>query len=446
MEQNKGKKKTRNKLLNKFLKVFILAFTALVLVVAIGTGVYILLGLNDDEKSSKNGKSGNDPNQELTDNEQGSGTKELKKITTFAIFGTDEEGYRTDVVMLLFFNKDSKKINVISIPRDTMVTIPEAMYQSILEKRSGVHQTIKVNEIPAYVEKDKRNEASVKIIENMLGYDIDYYINVNLEGFKSIVDLVGPVEVDIPFDMVYSDPLQDLYINLKAGLQPINGAQAEELIRYRKGYADGDLGRIDMQHEFMKAFLDKLLTVNNKMNIVNIAAATLLNVDTNFNDAVDYVGFIDDISADQIVIDVLPGQSELLERSYFVYDYEATKVLLNSIVTDSSDGSLSGNNLEPVDPESLIDIKTLSISVQNGTNISGLAGKTTTILKDKGYTVLTPSDYTSADVVTTKLLVPSQKVGEELAAFFEKPIIEVDKAMLDQETQIVIIVGESDGI
>lgn len=445
MDDKRGKKNKSNSLVNKFLKVFILAFTAMVLIVAIGTGIYILAQNKDKTNGTGDTSIGNDKGGSASGDPKDSETKELKKITTFAIFGTDKEGYRTDVVMLLFFNKDTKKINIISIPRDTMVTIPDDMYQSILENRSGVAQTIKINEIPAYVEKDERNDASVELLENMLGYDIDYYMSVNLKGFKSIVDLIGPIEVDIPFDMVYSDEAQDFHINLEAGVQSINGAQAEELIRYRKGYANGDLGRIDMQHEFMKAFLNKLLTVENKMNIVNIAAAVLVNLTSNFDDAIDYVGYIDDISTENITIDVLPGESEMLERSYFVYDYEATKQLLNSIVTDSTDGSLTDNDLEPVDPETLIDTKTLSISVQNGAGIAGIAGKTKGMLEEKGYTVSEATNYTQSDVKTTQLMVPSQAVGDELAALFNEPIVQIDGTLLDQDNQIIIILGESDG-
>lgn len=444
VDQNKGNKKKRNKLLNKYLKVFILAFTAMVFIVGIGTGIYILVANSDDSKDKGFFGRDKDPaNKEDKDNK--SGTKELKKITTFAIFGTDKEGFRTDVVMLLFFNKDTKKINIISVPRDTMITIPDDMYQSILENRSNVSQTIKINEIPAYVEKDERNESSVKILESMLGYDIDYYMNLNLEGFKSIVDLVGPIEVDIPFDMVYSDPAQDLYINLKAGTQLIDGAQAEQLIRYRKGYSNGDLGRIDMQHEFMKAFLNKLLTVENKMNIINIAAAVMVNLDTDFNDAIDYVSYIDDISSEGITIDVLPGEAQTLDRSYYIYDYDATKLLLNSIVTASSDGSLGENNLEPVDPETLIDPKTLAISVQNGAGIAGFATSIKAQLEGEGFTVAEATNYTQSDVKTTQIIAPSHAVGDAIAVFFKDPIIQVDETMMDKDIQTVIILGESDG-
>ncbi len=442
MNPNNNNKK-KQKLLNKFLKVFILAFTAMVLVVAIGTGIYILVAGTDDDNGAKKSIFGKD--KEITLSKEEEAKKKLKKITTFAIFGTDQDGYRTDVVMLLFFNKDTKKINLISIPRDTMVTIPDDLYATISETRN-VDQTIKVNEIPAYVEEEKRNETSVQILENMLDYDIDYYMSLNLEDFRYFVDLIGPVEVDIPFDMVYTDELQDLYINLKAGVQDIDGLEAEQLIRYRKGYANGDLGRIEMQHEFMKAFVKKLLTIENKMNIINLATLVMVKLDSNFNDAINYVSYIDELSPENIIIHTLPGEAQRLERSYYVYDYEATKQLLNEIVTETaaSDGSLNENNLDPVDPETLIDAKTLAISVQNGAGVSGFAGRTKDMLVAEGYNVFEATTYSQSDVKTTQLIVPSQAVGKELALLFNSPIIEVDETLLDKDVQIIIVLGESD--
>lgn len=459
MSRQTKKAKPHNKMLDKFIKVFLLAFSVLIIVTGIGVGIYILLGMSSGKDASNdNGDSTSNGNNTTTQDSQTSPEDKLKKITTFAIFGLDKEGYRTDVVMLLFFNKETKKINIISVPRDTMISIPDDMYQSISARRSDVPKTIKVNEIPAYVDSDERNESSAKILEGMFGCDIDYYMTLNLEEFKNIVDVVGPIEVNIPFDMVYSDPTQNLYINLKKGVQELHGAQAEELIRYRKGYGNGDLGRIDMQHEFMKAFLEKLLTVQNKMNIVNIAASVMLNLDTNFKNAIDYVDYIDDISADNVQIDMLPGEAESLDRSYYIYDYDATKQLLNSIfndTTDSADTDATGTDttdtIEPVNPETVIDIKTLTISVQNGTTFSGFASGEKAILENDGYKVSEATDYSEdirtgkePTIKTTKLMVPTQAVGDELKTYFNNPVIEVDKSLLDQENQVIIILGEND--
>lgn len=422
------KKKKKNRMLSKFLKVFIMTFMALLIVIGIGTGVYLLISNNFG--FAKSGDKAKDKNNEKVE--------ELNKITTFAVFGLDEAKFRTDVIMLVFFNKDTHKTNIVSIPRDTMVSIPDDIYAEILERRSGVKQTIKINEVPAYVEAEDRNEASVRTLEKTLGINIDYYMSMDLEGFKEIVDIVGPIPVEIPFDMNYSDPFQDLYINLPAGLQELDGDQAEQLVRFRKGYANGDLGRIDMQHEFMKSFMNKLLTMNNKMNILNIAKAALVYLETDFTAAIDYIGYVDDIKAENMTIETLPGESKTIDRSYYILDPEATRVMLDNIMNAIGEAT-------PLTSEEMIDIKTLNISVQNGTYISGFAGRVKNELVELGYQITEVIDHKEKPITTTKILIPNENMKEELAEYFNNPEFIVDSSLMEETNQIIIILGESDG-
>ncbi len=433
------RKNNKHKMLNKFLKVFLIAFTTLMLVVGLGTGIYYLVAKDGKHQSSaETDPTAVDPASGQTEE------VELKRITTFAVFGTDVEGYRTDVVMLVFFNKETKKFDIISVPRDTLVTIPDDMYATINETRSGVSQTIKINEVPAYVDKDKRHESSVAVLENTLGIDIDYYISMNLDGFINIVDLVGPIEVDVPMDMYYEDRIQDLYINLKAGVQELNGEQAEQLMRFRKGYGNGDLGRIETQHAFMQAFMKELLTVENKVNILNIASQAMTYIETDFNTAIDYVNYIDDIATENLSIITLPGESKTIDRSYYIFNPEDTATLLKNI-TDGTGAVVQETNIEPINPADLVDIKTLGISVQNGTDIGGFAGKFKETLMAEGFNVLEAVNYEEKPVEMTRLLVPSEKIGETLAEYFNEPLLEVDETLLDQEIQIKVILGENDG-
>lgn len=422
------KKKKKNRMLSKFLKVFIMTFMALLLVIGIGTGVYLLISNNFG--FAKSGDKAKDKNNEKVE--------ELNKITTFAVFGLDEAKFRTDVIMLVFFNKDTHKTNIVSIPRDTMVSIPDDIYAEILERRSGVKQTIKINEVPAYVEAEDRNEASVRTLEKTLGINIDYYMSMDLEGFKEIVDIVGPIPVEIPFAMKYNDPAQDLYIDLPAGLQELNGDQAEQLVRYRKGYANGDLGRIDMQHEFMKSFMDKLLNVNNKMNILNIAKAALVYLETDFTAAIEYIGYVDDIKAENMTIETLPGESKTIDRSYYILDPEATRVMLDNIMNAIGEAT-------PLTSEEMIDIKTLNISVQNGTYISGFAGRVKNELVEQGYQITEVIDHKEKPITTTKILIPNENMKGELAEYFNNPEFIVDSSLMEEANQIIIILGESDG-
>jgi LCP family protein required for cell wall assembly len=440
----------KNKLLTKFLRVFMMVFAIMILMIGIFTTGYLLLNKAPKTEAGNDLTDGSDQSGLIT--EDGiSGAANEEGITTIAIYGVDRDGYRTDVTMLAFFNRESMAIDIISIPRDTWIKLPEDIYATLKDRREDTKEYLKINEIPAFAEPSLRYETSVAVIEETFGIDIDYYIALDLDGFVKIVDLVGPIIMDIPNDMKYTDPVQDLYIDISAGDdQEIWGTQAEGIIRYRSGYANGDIGRIDMQHQFMVAFLDKLLNLENRLNIVNIATTALIYIDTDFYDAIDYVNYIDDIDPSLITIQTLPGEVSSSNTAHYLYDYDETKLLLNQIINYDADIEVVGDTtgideVDVIEPEILIDAKTLNIVVLNGTRVSGLAGRTTSALTEAGYLMGPAADFSDKPVEKTILQVPSQYVGKELATYFNDPIIEVDAELLDADVQVTIILGGTDG-
>lgn len=439
-----------NRLVSKFLRVFMMVFAILVILIGIFTGGYMLLNNgpepenNPDRQTSD--ETSDDPSEVGVDN----GTEPEEQITTFAVFGVDKDGFRTDVTMLVFLNRETLDIDIISIPRDTWIRLPEDVYATLLDRRSDTPEFMKINGVPAYAEPNLRNETSVDVLEQTFGIDIDYYISLDLEGFIAIVDLVGPVIMDIPEDMVYNDPIQDLYIDISAGEnQEINGALAEGIIRYRSGYTNGDLGRIDMQHEFMVAFMEQLLNLDNRLNIVNIATAAALYVKTDFYDAIDYVNYIDDIDMQKIEFYRLPGTVSDADTSHYIYDYDATKLLLNQIINYEEDieaveDTTEIDQEEVIEPEVVIDVKSLTIVVLNGTYEQGLAGRTSTALAEAGYTMGEADNYSDKPVERTIIQVPDAVVGEELKVYFNNPEIQVNAELMNADVQVTIILGETD--
>lgn len=449
-------KKYKKQLLNKFIQVFLTTFALLMIVIGIITIASVLISQKTlANKTDTSNFSDTDYNPDvIVDGEVVSNFFGDKKMTTVAVFGVDEDGFRTDVTMLVFFNHETAKIDILSIPRDTQVKIPDEIYETIKARRSDVSQIVKINEVPAYVE--DRNETSVAVLEKSLGVDIDYYVKIDLSLFRFIVDEIGDVEVEIPFDMDYEDAAQGLYIHLEEGVQLINGVKAEWLIRYRSGYATGDIGRIEMQHNFMKAFIKQLLNTKNRLNMVNIMRNVLTKADTNFENAVDYLGlYLDKIDIDNFEMHMLPGEVDNSSRSYFIYDYDATKELLNSIInTPVVEAEIEGEvepeaEVEPevvidVVPEVIVDVKNLTISVQNGTRSAGLAGSVLENLKDKGYNTIEAINYEDKPVETTKLLVPAIEVFDELQVYFTDPEMVLAPSMMDDDIQIIIVLGTKD--
>ena len=89
---------------------------------------------------------------------------------------------------------------------------------------------------------------------------MDYTVCVDLQGFVALVDAIDGVPFDVPIDMNYEDPYQDLYIHIPKGYQTLSGTNALKVVRFREGYASQDIGRMETQQKFLKAVAKKMLT------------------------------------------------------------------------------------------------------------------------------------------------------------------------------------------
>ena len=107
-----------------------------------------------------------------------------------------------------------------------------------------------------------------EVVSDQLGIPVDYTVSVDLTGFEALVDAIGGVNFDVPINMDYDDPIQNLSIHFKKGVQYLNGADAMRVVRFRHnndgtGYGSEDLGRMQTQQKFLKAVAKKMLTASN---------------------------------------------------------------------------------------------------------------------------------------------------------------------------------------
>ena len=167
---------------------------------------------------------------------------------TFLVTGTDYEGYHTDTIMVISLDTAAKKVNIVSVPRDSQVDVSR--------------ENKKINAAYAY----GGTKGLRKELESILGFAPQYYIRVDLEAFSKLVDAVGGVEYDVPQDMDMEDPSQDLYIHLVKGQQILDGDKALQLVRFR-GYLNADIGRMQTQQNFLKALAKKVLTPSSILKI-----------------------------------------------------------------------------------------------------------------------------------------------------------------------------------
>ena len=178
-------------------------------------------------------------------------------VYNILICGTDDDGYRTDTIIVAHLDEETHDVALMSVPRDTVV----------LTGNGGI---MKINSVYAGGGADGMARLS-KRLGAMLGFELDGYVLVNLEAFRETVDLVGGVEFDVPQDMYYQDPTQNLHIDLKAGKQLLDGEKAMELVRFRKGYASQDIQRTKVQQEFLRALAKKVLSVSSLTKIKEFA-------------------------------------------------------------------------------------------------------------------------------------------------------------------------------
>lgn len=182
--------------------------------------------------------------------ETGESAERKTGCCTVLLAGTDKGGTRTDTMLLLSIDAASRKAALISLPRDTYV--------------SGGYGVPKLNSALGAGGGGKEGmEELLRQVTELIGYKPDGYALVDLDGFVEMIDLLGGVDFEVPQRMYYNDPTQDLHIDLQEGMQHLDGEQAMGLVRFRSGYAQADLRRVEVQRDFLKAVADQHLKLEN---------------------------------------------------------------------------------------------------------------------------------------------------------------------------------------
>ena len=205
------------------------------------------------------------------------GERKSEDYYTVLILGRDTGGGgNTDTMLLASYDVTNQKATVMSIPRDTMVNIP--------------YDIKRINAVYNYGGGgDKGIQYLYKEISQLVGFEPDYQVVIEWEAVGQIVDAMGGVWFDVPRNMNYDDPYQDLSIHISKGYQLLDGEGAMGVLRYRHdndlryGYPDGDLGRIKTQQAFLQAMVEQLLKVKNVTKINDFIKVFQDNVETDLS-------------------------------------------------------------------------------------------------------------------------------------------------------------------
>lgn len=170
-------------------------------------------------------------------------------VYTCMLMGSDDGNGKADTIMIGVFDTQAKAASLISVPRDTLVSVND--------------KDRKINAVYGLGGEELLRDT----LEETLGIPIDFYVSVDLKAFAAIVDEIGGVWFNVPIDMDYEDPYQNLAIHVQKGYQRLNGEQALGVMRFREGYASQDLGRVQTQRAFLTAMVKQTITASNATKV-----------------------------------------------------------------------------------------------------------------------------------------------------------------------------------
>ena len=313
--------------------------------------------------------------------------KNLKEIRVLILgVSTDLDSELTDTIMVASYNPNTQKANLLSIPRDTYTG----------KNKSKATASQKIN---ALYNINKNPEKTLEAVNELTGLDIQYYVVVKTEALIEVVDAIGGVEFDVPIDMKYDDPTQDLHIDLKAGLQKLDGNKAEQLLRWRHSntkngvmttypseYGNDDFGRMRTQRDFIVATMKQTLKPGNIFKIGQLLEIANKNVETNIelSLAKDYVPYAVEFNTDEIKTAVLPGTTPDVKEtngvSIFVVNKTEAKELINSMFYEEENNDSENNTINSIEGNS-----TSNSSTNSTTNST--SNKTSTNTKSSQITI-----------------------------------------------------------
>lgn len=176
-------------------------------------------------------------------------------VYTVLLAGLDMYTGHTDTIVVGRIDTNVHKMDFVSIPRDTLLNMDGDMR--------------KINAVYYSAEQLGKSgiDALKQSVKDVVGFEVDCYAVIDLEAFIKVVDAVGGIDMYLDEPIYYDDVWQEMYIYKPAGEVHLTGAEAMALVRYRSGYASADIGRIDMQHKFIKACFDQFISLGNIPNV-----------------------------------------------------------------------------------------------------------------------------------------------------------------------------------
>ena len=233
------------------------------------------------------------------------------------------EDVRTDTIILASYNIKSKKLDMISIPRDTYY------YKEGFRSGYTYVANYKINAVYS----GDGIEGLIRAVEDIVNIPIHHYVTVTMTGAAKTVDAMGGVEFDVPFDMVYDDIYDSppLHINLKAGPQVLDGENAVDFLRFRKNndgtISYGDIQRIEQQQKFLAAAAKQAFGIRFPLVVKEVFDA--METDVKLSEALTYATSTLGMKTEDVSFYTLPGDAEYMQgvSFYMMNGMEIQKII-----------------------------------------------------------------------------------------------------------------------
>lgn len=322
---NRKRKKKKSKKKRPIFRIFLIIFILL--------GIFIAKRIYDADGNILAAILGHDKNT-------------LKNLDKLQVLILGESTGMSDTIIVASYDPKTQEAALMSIPRDTFTG----------DTKSSAKYYHKINALYNYGETP---EKTVEAVNKITGLNIKYYVIVDTEALIKLVDKIDGLQYDVPIDMNYDDPTQNLHIHLSKGYQTLTGAQVEGLVRFRHNnngstypyeYGIEDHGRSKTQRNVIIAIAKQSLQLKNITEISNIIDIFKEYVDTNMdlNSIKDYLPYAIDMNTENIQVGKIPGQDEQVNDIWFFFhDKEETKILVDKMfngITVEEENSVESTN------------------------------------------------------------------------------------------------------
>ena len=385
--------------------------------------------------------------------------KNLPEIKVLILgVSTDLDSQLTDTIMVASYNPNTQKANLLSIPRDSYTG----------KNTAKATASLKIN---ALYNIEKTPEKTLKAVNEITGLDIKYYVIVKTEALIQLVDAIGGVEFNVPIDMKYDDPTQDLHIDLKAGTQKLDGEKAEQVLRFRHSnpdkngvmttypseYGNDDFGRMRTQRDFISALLKQNLKPGNIFKLGEILEIAHKNVETNLELSYikDYIPYAVEFNTDNLQTATLPGTTPDMKDtnnvSIFVINKKLSTELIQSMFyVDSTEEESEDNTItnslnttsNSISSTTTVNDNELKIELINGSGNTSKLEEAKTKLEEAGFTVKKTGKTStiSKTVITNKKNATDEQL-KNIKQVLNAGSISTNKQASSQ-VDVTIVIGE----